>query len=182
MGGDSSPKNNGLTNDESDFFGGGGGNDFDDYKPKKKGKKEDDSDPLAFLKKAEEEKNANAQRKALREQEASAAWKTSEELDYNLMNKFMDSEDKWRKTLGQDLYKDKANSLSVDPSARQKINAMTSETIITRDESNGIAELLFKDGKGHLHDSWKQGFYFDDKIKYGIRQDQGGPCGILATV
>lgn len=39
MGGDSSPKNNGLTNDESDFFGGGEGNDFEDYKPKKKGKK-----------------------------------------------------------------------------------------------------------------------------------------------
>ena len=42
--------------------------------------------------------------------------------------------------------------------------------------------LLFKGGKGHLHDSWKQGFYFDEKLKYGIYQGQGGPCGILATV
>jgi hypothetical protein len=55
MGGDSSPKVNGLTNDESDFFGDGAKNDFDDYKPRKKNKKEDD-DPLAFLKKAEDEK------------------------------------------------------------------------------------------------------------------------------
>lgn len=38
--------------------------------------------------------------KAMREQEESAAWKTSEELEYNLMNKYMDSEDKWRKNLG----------------------------------------------------------------------------------
>lgn len=35
-------------------------------------------------------------------------------------------------------------------------------------ESQGITKLLFKDGKGHLHDSWKQGFYFDKTIKYGI--------------
>jgi hypothetical protein len=41
---------------------------------------------------------------------------------------------------------------------------------------------LFKEGKGHLHDSWKQGFYFDEKLKYGIFQDKGGPCGVLATV
>lgn len=65
MGGDSSPKINGLTNDESDFFG-GGGNEVDEYKPRKKNKKEDD-DPLAFLKKAEEEKEQKAQRNALRE-------------------------------------------------------------------------------------------------------------------
>lgn len=106
--------------------------------------------------------------KAMREQEESAAWKTSEELEYNLMNKYMDSEDKWRKNLGQDLYKDKASILSVDASSRQKINTMTTENQITRDESSGISELLFKDGKGHLHDSWKQGFYFNEKIKYGI--------------
>ena len=40
MGGDSSPKVNGLTNDESDFFGNDAKND-DDYKPRKKNKKED---------------------------------------------------------------------------------------------------------------------------------------------
>lgn len=65
MGGDSSPKMNGLNNDEADFFGGGRSND-DDYKPRKKNKKDDD-DPLAFLKKAEEEKEQKAQRNALRE-------------------------------------------------------------------------------------------------------------------
>ena len=59
MGGDSSPKNNGLTNDESDFFADNRNNDFDDFKPKKKGKN-DDNDPLAFLKNAEKEKASNA--------------------------------------------------------------------------------------------------------------------------
>lgn len=65
---------------------------------------------------------------------------------------------------------------------RQKISQLTNESTISREESQGISELLFKDGKGHLHDSWKQGFYFDEKLKYGIYQLQGGPCGILATV
>jgi hypothetical protein len=58
----------------------------------------------------------------------------------------------------------------------------TREKVISREDSSGIFKLLFKDGKGHLHDSWKQGFYFDENIKYGIYQNQGGPCGILATV
>jgi hypothetical protein len=39
------------------------------------------------------------------EQEASAAWKNIEELNYNLISKFMDNEDKWRLQLGQNLYK-----------------------------------------------------------------------------
>lgn len=59
---------------------------------------------------------------------------------------------------------------------------MTEEKLISREESALIQKLLFKDGKGHLHDSWKQGFYFDKNLKYGIYQNQGGPCGILATV
>ena len=48
----------------------------------------------------------------MQEQEASAAWKQIEELNYNLINKFMDNEDKWRQQLGQDLYK--TNNLNVD--------------------------------------------------------------------
>ena len=94
----------------------------------------------------------------------------------------MDYEDKWRKYLGQDLYQDKATNLAVDPTMRSKIIQMTREEIIGMEESNRINHLLFKDGKGFLHDSWKQGFYFDKNIKYGIYQAQGGPCGILATV
>lgn len=92
----------------------------------------------------------------------------------------MDHEDKWRATLGPDLYKQ--TNLNVDPQMRSRIAQNTREQIITRDESLEISKLLFKDGKGHLHDSWKQGFFFDKKLKYGIYQDQGGPCGILATV
>ena len=52
------------------------------------------------------------------EQEAAAAWKNKDEIAYNLLSKFMDQEDKWKKTIGQDLYKEKANMLAVDPSMR----------------------------------------------------------------
>lgn len=81
--------------DEDDFFG-GGNDEEDDYVPKKKKGKAVDNDPLAFLKAAQEEKQGNALKKAMAEQEASAAWKQIEELNYNLINKFMDNEDKWR--------------------------------------------------------------------------------------
>ena len=84
--------------------------------------------------------------------------------------------------MGPDIYKDRANLLAVDPQIRQMIIQKTVETDIQMNESNSIAKLLFKDGKGHLHDSWKQGFFFDENLKYGVYQDQGGPCGILATV
>lgn len=96
------------------------------------------------------------------------------------MNNYMDTQDKWKKSIGSDLYKQ--TNLNVNPSMRQMIGNATDESVISREESNGINQLLFKDGKGHLHDSWKQGFYFDENLKYGIHQDQGGPCGILATV
>ena len=45
----------------------------------------------------------------------------------------------------------------------------TEESQITLEEANGIKNLLFKDGKGHLHDSWMQGFFFDSTIRYGIK-------------
>ena len=45
-----------------------------------------------------------------------------------------------------------------------------------------MKHLLFKSQNGSFHDSWCQGFYFDEKLKYGIYQNKGGPCGILATV
>ena len=52
------------------------------------------------------------------EQEAAAAWKGKDELTYNLLSKFMDQEDKWKKTIGQDLYREKANMLAVEPAMR----------------------------------------------------------------
>jgi ubiquitin carboxyl-terminal hydrolase MINDY-3/4 len=53
---------------------------------------------------------------------------------------------------------------------------------ITQTESVEIRKLLFKSASSNFHDSWHQGFYFDNKIKYGIYQKDGGPCGILAAV
>ena len=105
------------------------------------------------------------------QKQAMTEWKTKEQLSYNLNSEFMDYEDKWKQALGQDLYKERANSLAVDPSMRQRIIQLTTESNITREESLNIQKLLFKDGKGHLHDSWKQGFFFDEELKYGIFQD-----------
>ena len=86
-------------------------------------------------------------------EEASAAWKKTDEIEHNLICPYMDHEDKWKKSIGPDLYKQ--TNLNVDPSMRQQIGRSTSEEIISREESMGINQLLFKDGKGHLHDSWK---------------------------
>lgn len=44
-----------------------------------------------------------------------------------------------------------------------------------------MRKLLHK-STNNFHDSWVQGFHFDKKLEYGIYQDQGGPCGVLATV
>lgn len=87
------------------------------------------------------------------EQEASAAWKRTDELNYNLKSQYMDHEDKWKATVGPDLYK--ITNLNVDSQMRSKIAQTTREQPITREESMGINKLLFKDDKGHLHDSWK---------------------------
>lgn len=96
-----------------------------------------------------------------RENEAEAAWKNTEELKYNLQSKYMEQEDKWKKSLGPELYKEKASILNVDTQSRQRLTQYTKESVISREEANGIAHLLFKDGKGHIHDSWRQGFFFD---------------------
>jgi hypothetical protein len=39
------------------------------------------------------------------EKEAKAAFKMPDELNYNLLNQYMDQNDKWKKALGTDLYK-----------------------------------------------------------------------------
>lgn len=103
------------------------------------------------------------------EQEAKAAFKKQEELDYNLICPYMDHQDKWRQAMGSELYKQ--TTLNISPGMRQQIGRCTNESPISMEESRGINCLLFKDGKGHLHDSWKQGFYFDDNLKYGIYQN-----------
>ena len=101
----------------------------------------------------------------MKQQQAAEEWKTKDQLNYNLNSDFMDYNDKWKKNLGNDLYKDRANALAVDPQMRQIIIQQTEEINISPQESNEINKLLFKDGKGHLHDSWKQGFFFDEKLK-----------------
>lgn len=54
----------------------------------KKTKEKDD--PLAFLKRAQQEKAAIETRQAMLSENNSAAWKNLKDLDYNLVNKFMD--------------------------------------------------------------------------------------------
>ena len=94
--------------------------------------------------------------------EQMGAWKRMDELTCNLDSNFMEYEDVWKQALGSNLYK--STSMNVDQSIRQRMNMYTKEQQITREESVGIMHLLFKEGKGHLHDSWKQGFFFDQKI------------------
>jgi hypothetical protein len=62
MGGDAGNDGMGFDNDEDDFFGGNSKEDDIYDQPKKKGKK--DHDPLAFLERAQKEKELNAERKA----------------------------------------------------------------------------------------------------------------------
>ena len=102
---------------DDDLFGGGNDND-DEYFQKKKKKGTQDDDPLAFLKRAQQEKEDIALKKQNDEKNAKAAWKELKKLNYNLMNKHMDQDDKWRLILGQDLYKEKSNNLNVDTQAR----------------------------------------------------------------
>lgn len=115
--GNSKAKNNYMEDnldDEDDFFG--GGRNEEDYSVSKKKKKGGD-DPLAFLHRAQEEKENNAEKQAMMEQEAIMSFKKPEELDYNLKCQYMDQEDKWRKALGNDLYK--VTNLNVNATMRQ---------------------------------------------------------------
>ena len=82
----------------------------------------------------------------------------------------MDTDNKWRVVLGNNLYRDIPQNMGVSSQVISNIGLNTSESQITADEAKGIKHLLFKDGKGHLHDSWMQGFFFDENIKYGIKQ------------
>lgn len=98
-------KNYGETLEDHDFFGGGRDEDEDDYASSTKKKKSKNDDPLAFLKRAQQEKENNAEREIMAEKEAKAAFKMPDELNYNLLNQYMDQNDKWKKALGTDLYK-----------------------------------------------------------------------------
>lgn len=48
--------------------------------------------------------------------------------------------------------------------------------------SKSLRELLIANPEGNLNISWKQGFYFNKNIQYGLWQAEGGPCGVIATV
>lgn len=133
MGDNSKTKNNyvdGL-DDEDDFFG-GGRNEDEDYSVSKKKKKGGD-DPLAFLHRAQQEKESNAEKQAMMEKEAITSFKKPEELDYNLICPYMDQEDKWKKALGNDLYK--VTNLNVNASLRQQITRCSNEFAIGMEES-----------------------------------------------
>jgi hypothetical protein len=53
---------------------------------------------------------------------------------------------------------------------------------ITAQTEQEVMTLLFPDPRIGFLPSWKQGFFFDKKIKYGLYQTKGGPCGVIATV
>jgi len=55
---------------------------------------------------------------------------------------------------------------------------------IGRAESQEVSTLLFGNVNGRFNPNWKQGFFYnqEDCVKYGLWQNEGGPCGILAAV
>lgn len=71
MGGSPGAKNKGASNvdldDDDDFFGGGGFGQ-NQFENKKRSAKPDGNDPLAFLQRAQQEKQNAAQKKAMRQQ------------------------------------------------------------------------------------------------------------------
>lgn len=46
-----------------------------------------------------------------------------------------------------------------------------SSASVSNEEVRGIKQLLFKHESSNFHDSWAQGFYFDDTLAYGFYQD-----------
>lgn len=84
-----------------------------------------------------------------------------------------------QKTIAELQYKTTGAHVEVDqfqpggPMQAQQVSPM---------DTAAIKQLLFKSQTGSFHDSWQQGFYLDPKLKYGLFQDKGGPCGIIATV
>lgn len=100
-GGDSNNQNEfGQTLDEHDFFVSSKNDEFDEPKRGRGKKKDQNDDPLAFLQRAQQEKQTNAEKQAQMEMEAEAAFKGTEELAYNLFCPYMDQEDKWKKSIG----------------------------------------------------------------------------------
>lgn len=123
-----------------------------------------DDDPLGFIKRAEEQKRMNEQLKKQQMAEENAAYKTLIQLNYN-----------------QEGYRGTRDSINTNPSTAKAMGPLRQEQIGLQDAQD-LKQLLFRSDRGNFHDSWCQGFYFDQKMKYGIFQDKGGPCGILATV
>ncbi|TNV73474.1 hypothetical protein FGO68_gene15445 [Halteria grandinella] len=127
-------------------------------------------DTLGFLKKSEEEKKRKEEEKKSAAMQKGAAYKQLSEVNHNLAG--YQANTSYPYTLGQ----------NVPASIRQNLQQQIKVDPISQSESNEIKKLLFKSASSNFHDSWHQGFYFDNSIKYGIYQKEGGPCGILAAV
>ena len=56
----------------------------------------------------------------MQEQESAEAWKKIDEIECDLSSSYMDHEDKWKKALGANLYKQ--TNLNVDGGQRQRIS------------------------------------------------------------
>ncbi len=111
-------------------------------KTQKKERESLDDDPLSFLKKADEERKAIANRQI---EQTNQITKTLEELHFNPVQ-----------YQGNDF----------DSYDNKQMCGQT--TNITTEQCAGLKTLLFRSQTGSFHDSWCQGFFFDEKIKYGI--------------
>eukprot|EP00792_Barthelona_sp_PAP020_P012337 TRINITY_DN6961_c0_g1_i1.p1 TRINITY_DN6961_c0_g1~~TRINITY_DN6961_c0_g1_i1.p1 ORF type:complete len:535 (-),score=148.18 TRINITY_DN6961_c0_g1_i1:26-1630(-) len=54
---------------------------------------------------------------------------------------------------------------------------------LTFEELEELGSLMFGPGQGRVFpESWRQGFYFSKEVSYGLKQRDGGPCGVIAPV
>lgn len=98
-------------------------------------------DTLGFLKRAEAEKAQIANRG---QEESKAHYKSLAELKY------------------------KNPRGTVEPDSYSLSDAGGQSIAITGEQCQGVKQLLFASQTGSFHDSWCQGFYFDQKLQYGI--------------
>ena len=76
------------------------------------------------------------------------------------------------------------NSLSLGGTGLKRSTPLPTPEDIDFSMLRTLERLLLGKGRSSPPESWVQGFYFSEnpKLGYGIVQEEGGPCGVLAAV
>ena len=100
-------------------------------------------DTLGFLKKSEEEKKMKSEKQKQQKADASAAYKSLEEVTFN-PNGYQSKYPAVDYSMGP----------SVPSSIRSHLKSMIKEDSIQQSEAIEIKKLLFKSAGSNFHDSW----------------------------